>query len=390
MNIYVSPSNQKLLWKTITRSPLFTNKQGKDVWFKNIIGQFYENNKTNTTITLREINLHTINYMVKLLQEENKNTKNIVYPGTTGGTSAGVGASTPSPVTQYPPQNHFVSIPNQTPSYNPEIGGTGTTQSQQHPITQQDFMNARRNEFDTKLQEMEKQQRELLQTKAPQEIDFRDKVEDAPIANIGELMKMEIEKRNRDIQQFVYSRNGVPMPPPSSQTTSIQLPLPPAQEPEPVAAMAQKHVTWKEGMIENSNDMNTLLMNMEKMIAQIEKLTTEIDFLRTLLEKYPEIEKIYQQTYQKSLIIPEQESPMYDGVESSAENSPIEITTAPATEAETEPLNTVKEIVEFIESNIESSATSSMDASASAAAEEPVSSVQQQTSGKKRRKPSKK
>lgn len=251
MNTYVSPNNQKLLWKTMLRFPLFTNKYDKDIWFKTVVGQFYENNKSNTTISLKEINLHTINYMVKRLQDDAaaSNTANgpsiqrVIFPGeNTNNSSVTEPAPTLEPYTSFPA---------------PTAAAATSV-----PYTQQDFINIRRNEFDAKLQQKENEHRELLQKEIPPEIDFRDKPSiDGQIANIGDLMKLEIEKRNRDMQNIFLSGK-----PPQLQQQQTQ----------------QKRVSWKDED-SDTNTSNESISN-ERLFNLYEKIAADLEYIKILLE----------------------------------------------------------------------------------------------------------
>jgi hypothetical protein len=180
------------------------------------------------------------------------------------------------------------------------------------PYTQQDFLNLRRNEFDSKLQKKENEHRELLQKPVPAEIDFRDKAPaDGPIANIGELMKLEIEKRNRDIQTMFSPLPGVGASTPAAfsapSPTAAQPPQPRAFDPPAVAQPAsalKKSVSWK--------DEEPVITN-EKLYNLYEKIASDLEYIKILLEnkfsattpppKFPEI-------YNSSENVKDTESPL--------------------------------------------------------------------------------
>ena len=155
MNTFITPNNQKLLWQTISQSPLFSEKLKKEEWFRNIIGQFYESNKLNTMITLKDINIATIKFMMNKLKEEN-----------------------------------LINVRENDVRENDNL------------YTKEHISNLRKNEFDEKLRSLENEHNTLLKKEIPPEIDFRDKIDEGPIANIGDLIKMEIQKRNREISEY--------------------------------------------------------------------------------------------------------------------------------------------------------------------------------------------
>ena len=230
MNIFITPNNQKLLWQTISQSPLFSEKPQKEEWFRNIVGQFYESNKQNTMITLKDINITTIKFMINKLKEETTENKF---------------------------QQTNIS-PSSTPSHTPYL--------------RQDISNLRKNEFDEKLRSMENDHKTLLKKPLPPEIDFRDKVEDTPIANIGDLIKMEIEKRNREINE--YSTKVMP------QAIS-HISIKPTVSNIPNNDTLKKTVSWSSSTDNFSNlNTNDVDKSTEHYKQKIDTLNEEISLLK--------------------------------------------------------------------------------------------------------------
>ena len=236
----------------------FVKKYDKDSWFKNIIGNFYENNKGNGAISLKEANLHTINYMIKQLQEE-----------------AAVAAAAAAAVVA-PPSPQAAAAAGAAPE----------------PYTHQDILNVRRNEFDAKLQQKENEMRDLLKKEVPAEIDFRDKAvaNDAPIANIGELMKLEIEKRNRDMQSIFSAAAAVTAaiaPAPTAHPQFAAAAATPTTEATPPSPpTSQKHVSWQDDkiykLLEDFAEQNRIFM--EKTVEQNDKIAADLEYIKILLE----------------------------------------------------------------------------------------------------------
>jgi hypothetical protein len=97
---YIHPENQKLLWNTIQKTPIFNNLGSRQTqWFKSVIQHFYEeypNAKIiKTQQELQTINRATVSFMVNSLKEmfQPKQTatpssetsyENTVLPSTTG------------------------------------------------------------------------------------------------------------------------------------------------------------------------------------------------------------------------------------------------------------------------------------------------------------------
>ena len=90
---YVHPENQKLLWNTIQKTPIFNNLGSRQTqWFKSVIQHFYEeypNAKLiKTKDELQTINRATISFMVNSLKEQlvqkPQQPVNASLPSTTG------------------------------------------------------------------------------------------------------------------------------------------------------------------------------------------------------------------------------------------------------------------------------------------------------------------
>jgi hypothetical protein len=97
---YIHPENQKLLWNTIQKTPIFNNLGSRQTqWFKSVIQHFYEeypNAKViKTKDELQTINRATVSFMVNSLKEmfqpkqtatpsSETNYGNTLLPSTTG------------------------------------------------------------------------------------------------------------------------------------------------------------------------------------------------------------------------------------------------------------------------------------------------------------------
>ena len=71
---YIHPENQKLLWNTIQKTPIFNNLGSRQTqWFKSVIQHFYEEypnaKMIRTQEDLQNINRATISFMVNSLKE---------------------------------------------------------------------------------------------------------------------------------------------------------------------------------------------------------------------------------------------------------------------------------------------------------------------------------
>jgi hypothetical protein len=155
---YIYPENQKLLWNTIQKTPIF-NSLGyqQSQWFKSIIQRFYEeypNAKViKTKDELQNINRATITYMVNSLKE-------MVQPKQIMQTSA-------------------VSLPS-------------TTGSNERMSYYNDQFNNRQKEY------------ESMNTKPlpPRNSVVDEKITDEVITNMDELIRQQIEQRELELKMF--------------------------------------------------------------------------------------------------------------------------------------------------------------------------------------------
>ena len=82
---YVHPENQKLLWNTIQKTPIFNNLGSRQTqWFKSVIQHFYEeypNAKLiKTQQELQDINRATLSFMVNSLKQQFVQPKQMQSP----------------------------------------------------------------------------------------------------------------------------------------------------------------------------------------------------------------------------------------------------------------------------------------------------------------------
>lgn len=160
MSAYISPENQKLLWNTINKIDIFhtnINKNEQVVWFKNIIGMFYEKYKNNrlTVKDLTSLNKETIQYMILSLKEISKNITPI-FPNT------------------------YQSIPN--PFTEPNIRDTSYS-----------------NNYSVSLQQRELEYKDMVDKKLPFEPSLQETIEDKAIENIEELVQQQLKQRELDL-----------------------------------------------------------------------------------------------------------------------------------------------------------------------------------------------
>jgi hypothetical protein len=176
MSLYVNAENQKLLWKVIHNHPLASQffsrltPNQKTEWFKSIIKGFYEQN-ANRIISiqdLQQLNKATIAYMAQTMKP------NVIQP-------------TVQNYTEDPPRNTKEMVFNQ--------------------------------QFDMKKREYES----LLEKKAPETIDFREKMEDTAISNMSDLIQTHIREREEELKQYSQQSNIIPQSKPITKTHRLKI-----------------------------------------------------------------------------------------------------------------------------------------------------------------------
>ena len=170
---YIHPENQKLLWNTIQKTPIFNNLGSRQTqWFKSVIQHFYEeypNAKIiKTQQELQSINRATISFMVNSLKE-------MFQPKQT---------ATPSSETSY--------------------GNTGlpsTTGS-----------NERMTYYNDQFNNLQKEYESMNAKPLPPTNNIVDeKISDEAITNMDELIRQQIEQR--ELEMKMYGQGPIVQPP---------------------------------------------------------------------------------------------------------------------------------------------------------------------------------
>uniref|UniRef100_A0A6C0JJB4 Uncharacterized protein n=1 Tax=viral metagenome TaxID=1070528 RepID=A0A6C0JJB4_9ZZZZ len=167
MSLFVNPQNQKLLWDVINKGDLIgrvflnSSSQQKEEWFRTVIQLFYDKHMTksgNRNITIHElqdINRQTLTYMNQKLRE--------------------------------------YLMPNQN---------VGTNVSSTMPSKQESY--------NEKFQHRQKEYEQMNEKKAPEVLNFNEKVEDQPISNMEDLIQSHIKMREAELKQYSPSLTLVP------------------------------------------------------------------------------------------------------------------------------------------------------------------------------------
>ena len=185
MSNFIHPENQKLLWNTIQKVPLFNANisiQNQNFWFKQIIGDFYNRNQYRklNSLELQELNKETIGYMIKQL-------KNI----------------SPTSVQPPPPQ-----IPQPIGVLKPNF----FTEPTSHRIE------SKSESYSRQFLERQNDYNSMIKKEIPPEPNFQDNIDDVAIDNMEELVKQHLKQRELEVQMF-----SPPPPIPVSQKQTIDI-----------------------------------------------------------------------------------------------------------------------------------------------------------------------
>ena len=242
---YITVENQTLLWKTVHRSPQFTNNTiaiNREQWFSNIIKQFYENIKSPSLsiADLKALNQQTIAYMVGDLKriESQYMTKhtNVMF--------------SPDNNASIPNSQNYV---NQTMTNSYGVANSETVQTRMSMYTDQ--FNARQQEYTN-----------MVKPPAPPIANFTEKVEEEPITNMDELLQQQIKQREYDIAQ------ARPPPPTSPNKNDGNITSEPLTL-SPLLHIAKPNENGSPKSIQYST-------NLESMNAIIQDLTRQLTELR--------------------------------------------------------------------------------------------------------------
>ena len=233
---YIHPENQKLLWNTIQKTPIFNNLGSQQTqWFKSVIQHFYEeypNAKTiKTKDELQNINRATISFMVNSLKE-------MFQP-----------KQTPTSLSQ--PNYGNTSLPS-------------TSGSNERVSYYNDQFNNRQKEYES-----------MNAKPLPPSNDIvSEKISDEAITNMDELIRQQMEQRELELKMYGQS----PMSKKISINEDVQIPINAVIHAELnneiVEERPKRNVSWK--------DENNELTELKKIVTE---LSDTINIMKEELER---------------------------------------------------------------------------------------------------------
>ena len=241
MSLYVLPENQKMIWDTISKVPLFrklsNETHNSEQWFQNIIGHHHNKfqNKRLNKDDLRNLNKETIQYMLHDLKNKYSlqpaTSNNLFNNNTTF-------------------QSNLVSN---------DVMKTNTTETRGFILEQK--QNTINNQFQTRQEEYGS----LIKRPNVNEIDVRENMqEDKPIENMEELIQKQLREREYEIQPKQLVKEEI-----------IDIGAVEIQEKE------HKSVKWDDEQVSKEKESYTELKQM--LHDFMEKMANEIKDIRSQL-----------------------------------------------------------------------------------------------------------
>lgn len=279
MSLYVHPDNQTLLWNIIDNNEMVTQffsrspPQIKDKWFKEIIRMFYEKtgNKMMNNHELLQINRDTISYVISTLKEELERR---------------------STVTNQPMNQNFPIQP--TNIYTP-------------PVIKENKQEALNQQFDMR----QKNYQDMFDRKAPENIDFREKIDDEPMSNMEDIIKSHMRQREEELYNFAPP-GPLPLSVPSplvidnSSKNNIQLLPTDILYNDQEQIKEKKSVSWGENSNEKNlvkeverDEINYLKILIQDMMKKISTLENEIESLKSNREELSSLKTSVMEMLQK-------------------------------------------------------------------------------------------
>jgi len=208
MASFIKQENQTILWKTIQNTNIFNevlSDNQKPLWFKQIIGMFYEQNcdRRLSRLDLENLNKQTIEYMISSL----KNIKQINMTKKQQNLS-NIKQKNISPQKRVSFQEEIGLSTNMPIDFRPEFSSNlekKTIQSQQYV-----------SEYSSRQQEYE----QMMKREIPKEINFKEEISDDVIKNMDELL--EEQRKQRELELFTVKpilSNTISIPPIDSSNT---------------------------------------------------------------------------------------------------------------------------------------------------------------------------
>lgn len=284
MALYIHEGNQRILWSTIKGLRMFNSNitvENQEIWFKQIIGYIYQNNKNRklTNYELQELNKYTISVMIKEL-------RNIQY-------------------NRAVPLNNYSTSQLSKPNVFLEPSSSHRVESKSESYSKQ---------FVERQKDYENMTRKIEPVSQPV---FQEKIEDSAIENMEELVKQHLKQRELDIENLqnnnsseIYTKPQINI----DNVSNIQIELPIEELSENI--QQKKTVSWNIDEIKPTNpyyDNSELNITINTLITTVKNMQKEINNLKKIMQDHnlPLIEMNTQKIDKKNINIDYSEPKIY-------------------------------------------------------------------------------
>jgi hypothetical protein len=179
MSLFIHPENQELLWNIVNQNPYLVSMlstqsvEQKQKWFKSIIESFYNLNahRNLDKIQLNQLNKDTLSYMIQNIRVAPPIDNNYMYDKNNRTVNTFIDNN------KKPIEQPNISTPPMIPDNRSEM-------------------------FNRQFQERQREYENMLEKKAPEQVNFSEKLEDGVISNMDELIKKQIQEREAEFKLY--------------------------------------------------------------------------------------------------------------------------------------------------------------------------------------------
>jgi len=283
MSLFIHNENQRMLWETLNKLPLFhevfsqnsMSFQDPQIWFKNIIQLFYDNNRFRTlsSADLKELNREVMKYAIENLKS----------------------------------------------SYNQQATSVAQMDAgiqQQQQQQQQYYVESKQDNYTRQFTDLQQVYEKMGAKPDPPKAEFAEGLKDEAISNMDELLRKHMAEREQELPKFAPLQAMQPMQPmqamPSSQLQTSAVPSNSLKITEDkitirvdeVVPDDKKKVSWSqdiefEGGTGETEKRDNRVLELEN---QIQMLQNEFDaFKHIMMERVQTIERQVNATTQNKM-----------------------------------------------------------------------------------------
>jgi len=240
MSLFIHSENQKLLWNIINKTEHFQrffhpgSQFDPNLWFRNIIQSFYQQNQSriNNSAELNQLNRIVITHMVENL----KGKLEIREPSTINHNSIG------------------------------------------SQFTRNSYVESKEDIYNRQFKERQQQYNSLLEKPKPPIVNFGDTIKDEVISNMDEVMKAHMKQREEELQSLVPNKGLVIDKQNDIDIHNTILTIESNDE------KTKKSVTWAETSSQSNSEIIELKAQVLQLKTKFEKFEQDIQKIFQLLQ----------------------------------------------------------------------------------------------------------